>query len=152
MVSFDTFILIGYDFGGDIMFLAVRLKKGQDLKKEIEKIIRENNVKAAVVISAVGCLDNLSIRLAGGKDFLEKKQDYEIVSLMGTVCMDGAHLHIAVSDTDGKTYGGHLCYNCIVNTTCELVMACIEDEYDFSRIYDETTGYKELFIKKEELK
>ncbi|MDO4378114.1 MAG: DNA-binding protein [Erysipelotrichia bacterium] len=151
MVSFDTFILLGYDFDGDIMFLAVRLKKGQDLKKEIEKIIRENKVKAAVVISAVGCLDNLCIRLAGGKTFLEKKQDYEIVSLMGTICKDGSHLHIAVSDANGKTYGGHLCYNCIVNTTCELVLACIDAEYDFSRVYDDTTGYKELVIKKEEL-
>lgn len=130
------------------MYLVKRLVKGQDLKKEIEDLIKDNNISAAYVVSAVGCISNLHIRLAKGQTFLENEADYEIVSLNGTICNDGAHLHIAVSDEQGVTVGGHLCYNCIVNTTCELIISTV-DGYSFSRKYDEETGYKELVVIKE---
>lgn len=130
------------------MYLVKRLVKGQDLKKEIEDLIKENNISSAYVVSAVGCISNLHIRLAKGQTFLENEADYEIVSLNGTICNDGAHLHIAVSDKQGVTVGGHLCYNCIVNTTCELIISTV-DGYSFSRKYDEETGYKELVVTKE---
>ncbi|MGN1398449.1 MAG: PPC domain-containing DNA-binding protein [Erysipelotrichaceae bacterium] len=130
------------------MFYAKRLKKGDDLKRELEQLFKANQLKAAVVISAVGCLNHVEIRLAKGKDYLIKDADYEIVSLNGTLSVDGSHLHIALSDSNGNTVGGHLCYNCIVNTTCELVIQSV-DSYCFSREFDETTGYKEIVFKKE---
>ena len=42
--------------------------------------------------------------------------------------------------------GGHLEDGCIVNSTCELVILTL-DEYEFSKYYDEETGYNELLIK-----
>lgn len=131
------------------MFIVKRLHKGQDLKKEIENIVKENDLKAAVVLSAVGCVSHLEIRLAGGKDYLKTDGDYEIVSLNGTLSKDGVHLHITVSDRNGKTIGGHLCYNCLINTTCELVIESV-DGYLFSREFDENTGYRELKFMEEE--
>ncbi len=131
------------------MYIVKRLRKGQDLKKEIEKIVKENDIKAGVVLSAVGCVSQLEVRLAGGKDYLKTIGDFEIVSLNGTLSLDVVHLHIAVSDRNGNTLGGHLCYNCLVNTTCELVIECV-DGYLFSREFDENTGYRELKIMEEE--
>ena len=131
------------------MFIVKRLHKGQDLKKEIENIVKENDLKAAVALSAVGCVSHLEIRLAGGKDYLKTDGDYEIVSLNGTLSKDGVHLHIAVSDRNGNTLGGHLCYNCLINTTCELVIESV-DGYLFSREFDENTGYRELKFMEEE--
>lgn len=131
------------------MYIVKRLQKGQDLKREIENIVKENNIKAGIILSSVGCLNHLHIRLAGGKEYLESSADYEIVSLNGTLSLDGLHLHIAVSDINGKCIGGHLCYNCIVNTTCELVVESI-DEYLFSREFDDNTGYRELVVKEKE--
>ena len=54
---------------------AFRLTKGQDLKIELEKYIKENNIKAGIMASCVGCLYEAVIRNAGGKDCikLEKK-------------------------------------------------------------------------------
>lgn len=127
------------------MYYTFRLKKGADLKKEITKYVKENNI-SGVILSGVGSLDKLSIRLADGESTLEKEEQYEIVSLNGTLSTDGIHLHIAVSDNDGKTIGGHLKDGSIINTTAEICLLDIPN-IKFSREYDEDTGYNELVIK-----
>lgn len=123
---------------------AVRLKSGNDLKKEIEKAC---NNSTGVILSGVGCLRNLNIRLAGGKDYLSKKDDFEIVSLIGTISNGKAHVHICASDNKGNCLGGHLEYDSIVNTTCELVIGILQD-YESIREFDDTTGYKEIEFRK----
>ena len=131
--------------GSYFMYYTFRLKKGADLKKEITKYVKENNI-SGVILSGVGSLDKLSIRLADGESTLEKEEQYEIVSLNGTLSTDGIRLHIAVSDNDGKTIGGHLKDGCIINTTAEICLLDIPN-IKFSREYDEDTGYNELVIK-----
>jgi len=128
--------------------LSCRLKRGSDLKETIEKICIDNNVDTAVILSGVGCLYQARIRLAKAEGFLEDRNDYEIVSLNGTVSKGQAHIHIALSDETGKTIGGHLSEGCLVNTTCELVMGVLE-EYSSERQYDQETGYDEIcFVRK----
>ena len=95
------------------MFYVKRLTKGDDLKKEIEQLFYENKLSAAVILSGVGCLNHVEIRLAKGKDYFIKDDDYEIISINGTISKDGSHIHIGLSDCKGNTIGGHLCYNCI---------------------------------------
>ena len=128
--------------------LSCRLKRGSDLKETIEKICIDNNVDTAVILSGVGCLYQVRIRLAKAEGFLEDRNDYEIVSLNGTVSKGQAHIHIALSDETGKTVGGHLSEGCLVNTTCELVMGVLE-EYSSERQYDQERGYDEIcFVRK----
>ncbi|HQB31861.1 MAG TPA: DNA-binding protein [Erysipelotrichaceae bacterium] len=131
------------------MILVKRLKYGDDLKKEIEALCHDNNVTSAAVISSVGCVYKATVRLADGTTVKEYNDNYEILAVNGTISKDGSHLHISFSDINGDTFGGHLCYNTLVNTTCELVIAGI-DKYSFSRDYDEKTGYDELVINKKE--
>lgn len=126
---------------------AFRLTKGQDLKKEIVKYCKEKEIKAGYVACCVGCVDELNIRLAGGVSFLHNKDDYEIVSMTGTLSKDGVHIHASFSDVTGKTIGGHLSDGCIVNTTAEIILVECE-EYCFKREYDESTGYKEIVMSK----
>ena len=127
------------------MYHCFRLTKGMDLKKEIEDYVIKNKI-TGVILSSVGCLSKLAIRLADGKTVVEDEQPYEIVSVMGTLSKDGVHLHISASDGEGKTIGGHLKNGCIVNTTAEIVLLEIK-EVEFSREFDETTGYEELVIR-----
>jgi len=42
---------------------------------------------------------------------------FEILSLNGTLATSGVHLHISISDKEGKTIGGHLDNGCIIYTT-----------------------------------
>lgn len=127
------------------MYHCFRLTKGMDLKKEIEDFAINNKI-TGVILSSVGCLSKLAIRLADGETVLEDEQPYEIVSIMGTLSKDGVHIHISASDSEGNTIGGHLKNGCIVNTTAEVVILEIK-EVEFSREYDELTGYEEIVIK-----
>ena len=126
---------------------AFRLTKGQDLKKELEKYVENKKIKAGVIVSCIGCLYEAVIRNANGKDCIRINKDLEIVSVTGTFSIDGCHIHIAVSDENLKTYGGHLKEGCLVNTTAEVVIFELE-EYEFRREMDNNTGYKEIVINK----
>ena len=130
--------------------LAVRLKNGADLKLSIQELAVTKQMDGAIVLSAVGSLKRLKIRLAKAKTYKVVEDDLEIVSLIGTVVKGEAHLHIAASDDQGNCIGGHLCEGSLVNTTCELVLGVFE-EYQVRRELDEDTGYKEIkFIRNEE--
>ena len=129
------------------MLYFFRLTNGMDLKKEIVKYCSNNDIKAGYISACVGCCSEINLRLAGGKKFLNKTADYEIVSMTGTISENGVHIHCSFSDDLGNVVGGHLSDGCIVNTTAEVVISSI-DNYRLTRIFDENTGYKELNIQK----
>ena len=127
------------------MNICFRLKPGDDLKQFVESYAIQNKI-SGVVISGVGSLKSIKIRLADGETILDKIGEFEIVSLNGTLSPDGIHLHISVADMEGRVIGGHLKDGCIINTTCELCIIGFDD-LRFNRIHDESTGYDELSIK-----
>lgn len=71
-------------------------------------------------------------------------QKFEIVSLVGTL-NEHAHLHISLSDKDGRTIGGHAIGDLEVFTTAEIVIGELSD-LQFTREMDERTGFPELVI------
>ena len=129
------------------MFYVFRLTKGMDLKKEIEDFVMNNKI-SGVILSSVGSLSHLTIRLADGKSILNLDGEFEIVSVTGTLSPDGVHIHISVGDREGNVIGGHLKNGCIVHTTCEVVLGKV-DPFQFRREMDEETGYQELVVTKE---
>lgn len=125
--------------------LAFRLHRGDDLAKSIADLCKDYNT--CVILSGVGCVYEARFRLADGENIFYKKEDYEIVSLMGTVSCGNPHIHISLSDNQGNTIGGHLLEGCLINTTCELVIGVLE-EYESSRPFDSDTGWDEIEFKK----
>lgn len=132
---------------GNLMCHCVRLHRGDDLMLSIKAICRERNIAAGVVLSAVGCISEGRIRDASGVTIREIRDHCEIVSLNGTVSENRCHLHIALSKEDLSTIGGHLCPGCIINTTCELVIAELPG-IRFGKEADPETGYHELIFEK----
>ena len=122
-----------------------RLKPGQDLFDSIETFVREKNVGAGCILSGVGSLAHLKLRFAGRDFYSEYDGHFEIVSITGTVSIHGSHLHIAVSDGDGNTIGGHLESGCKIYTTAEIVTAVFNDVI-YKREFAEDSGYDELAI------
>ena len=114
---------------------SLRLRRGMDLMESIQALCAEKHIAAGVVLSAVGCISRGRVRDASGVRIREIEEHCEIVSLGGTVSEKRCHLHIALSKEDLTTIGGHLCPGCIINTTCELVIAeipgtVIEKKFD----------------------
>lgn len=123
-----------------------RLRPGQDLKKELLFYCQLHHLHAACVLSSVGSLKKAHLRLANGKDVVEFQGPFEIISLNGTLSTEGVHLHISISDFEGKVIGGHLMDGCEIFTTAEIVL--VENmELRFYREMDGHTGYKELVVK-----
>ena len=98
------------------------------------------------MLSAVGCISRGRVRDASGVTIREISDHCEIVSLYGTVSEKRCHLHIALSREDLSTIGGHLCEGCIINTTCELVIAEIPETV-IEKEFDDETGYDELVFR-----
>jgi len=122
-----------------------RLKPEQDLFDFIESFVKEKHIEAGCVLSGVGSLTHVTLRLANREFYSEYDGHFEMVSITGIVSVHGSHLHISVSDGDGKTIGGHLVSGCKIYTTAEIVIAVFADVV-FKRELAEDSGYEELAI------
>ena len=125
--------------------IAVRLRDGQDLLIEIKRLVEEHAVEAGVILSGVGSLktSNIRVPVINGEVKYINPTDLEIDALHGTVSKSGCHLHITVSDREGRAIGGHVKEGCVVRTTCELVVGILDDTV-FERKLDPKTGFDEL--------
>ena len=122
-----------------------RLKPGKDLRKSIEAIVNEKNIEAGWINTCVGSLTDYTIRFANQQESSKGSGHFEIISLTGTVSVNGSHLHICISDSTGKTIGGHLLEGCKIYTTAEIVIGSTT-AYEFKRKKDGTTEWEELQI------
>ena len=127
--------------------IAVRLHPGADLKLELLALAPRERVWAGWVLTCVGSLSRVRLRLAGGAEHATWQGAFEIVALTGTLSRDGGHLHLAVADHQGRTFGGHLAEGCTVRTTAEVVLGA-DELLLFARDHDPATGYDELVVRK----
>jgi hypothetical protein len=125
-----------------------RLAPGQDLFDSIETIIRERKIEAGCVLSGAGSLTHATLRLANREFYSAYDGHFEIVSMTGTVSIYGSHLHISISDGEGKTMGGHLVSGCKIYTTAEIVLATFEDVVYKRELLENDSGYEELVVYK----
>jgi len=130
--------------------IIFRLKPGADLKSSIEKVIHQHTIKAGFIITCVGGLEQATVRMAGAKpdsqDTRTFKEDLEIVSLVGTISVNGTHLHMSFSSKNGIVQGGHLKEGTIIHPTAEIVIG-VEENVELTREMDDETGFTELVVK-----
>lgn len=124
-----------------------RLHPGQNFKEEIDKYVRDHKIHAGIILTCVGNLTKAVVRMANAKIIKTWEGSFEIISLVGTVEIGNSHIHICLSDEEGKTFGGHLKDGSVVGVTVEVAIGEIGD-LEFSREFDEKSGYKELVVKK----
>lgn len=127
-------------------FLALRLLPGDDLRAALQAAFAAEPETAGFVTACIGSLTVARLRPAGRDDALTVHGSLEIVALSGTFAAEGPHLHLAVSDAEGRMTGGHVLDGCEVRTTAEIVLA-MTDAVAFRRADDRRTGYRELFIR-----
>lgn len=135
---------------------TLRIKPGNDLKNEIEEFVEANNIQAGFIVTCVGGANCAVLRSADIESGKPSKQDvltftgpnennFEITSLVGTVSVNGVHIHMSIADREGKSFGGHLKEGTIIHPTAEVVIG--EDEQAvYTRELDEETGFLELLV------
>jgi predicted DNA-binding protein with PD1-like motif len=126
--------------------IVSRILPGEDLKSSLQNIIDLKGLKSGIILCMVGSITQGALRMSNGEKKIFKGT-FEIVSAEGTISNSGIHVHIAIADSEGTVYGGHLLKGCYVHTTAEI--GIIESKIEFERVYDPKTGYKELFIRDE---
>ncbi|ASJ12762.1 PPC domain-containing DNA-binding protein [Thermococcus thioreducens] len=92
-----------------------RIPEGEEFLEFINRFAKKNNILIGTV-SAIGTLRNPKIGYfdeeAGEYKIIALRGTYELVSLLGNISVkDGepfAHIHVALGDSDGMLYGGHL--------------------------------------------
>ncbi|KAM4713686.1 bifunctional protein GlmU-like [Anableps anableps] len=135
--------------GSALQVHAVRFGPGQELFGCLQAFVEERRLRAPFIITCVGSVTKATLRLANAtatntNEVLHLSGRFEIVSLVGTLNRD-AHVHISLSDPDGRTVGGHVLGDLEVFTTAEVVIGDAVD-LQFSREMDRRTGFPELVV------
>ena len=130
----------------DGRFLALRLKPGEDLMAGLRAAMAGAGAEAMAVVTCVGSLTRAMIRHANRNEATEYRGHFEITSLVGTIDPAGEHLHLTITDPEGRAFGGHLLAGSSVYTTAEIVVLILEGLI-FSRAPCPYSGYDELVVK-----
>ncbi|XP_076021374.1 bifunctional protein GlmU-like [Genypterus blacodes] len=128
---------------------VVRYGPGSELLGSLQAFVKERQLKAPFIMTCVGSVTSAKLRLANAtatnlNEIIQLSGRYEIVSLVGTLNPD-AHLHICLSDSKGKTVGGHVMGNLQIFTTAEVVIGEAVD-LQLTREMDNITGFPELVV------
>ena len=127
--------------------LPIRLAPGADLRLALEREAAANFAGGAFVVAGIGSLASANIRFAAAQKETRIDGPLEVLTLSGTLSANGAHLHISVATSAGRTWGGHLCYGSTVRTTAEVLLVAV-DGWRLTRKLDADTGYLELWVQK----
>lgn len=130
---------------GIIRSYAFRLHPGDDLHDSLEALVHQKQWEAACILTCVGSLTQATLRLANQNKYSIFQGYFEIVSLTATLSIHGSHYHISISDSAGRTIGGHLVSGCLVYTTAEIVIGILPG-YRFTRPVDPQTTFDELLV------
>jgi predicted DNA-binding protein with PD1-like motif len=144
---------------------VLRLSPGEDLLSSLWKYARVTGIKAASIVSCVGSLQRANIRYSNAETGAVINDYFEIVSLVGNVDLQSnpeslypssmgtkegsSHVHISLSDKDGKTIGGHLLAGNLIYTTAEITLLEIKNGLFTREMDDKSTGgsgYYELKV------
>lgn len=124
---------------------VIRLAPGNDLVEALEDARKAQGWTAVFVTAGVGSLRHVELRYAAAQDVTRLEGPLELVSLSGTLSLDGPHLHASVADAQGRVSGGHLKGSAVVRTTAEILLTELTDVV-FRRRLDVKTGYRELVV------
>ena len=108
--------------------LVLRLDPGDYVLESIEDLVQKEDIKDAVVVSAIGTLDYCTLHMVTTTGYppvehFERWEDkpLELASIDGLIADGTPHLHTVVSDCE-KAYAGHLEKGCRVLYLAEIVI------------------------------
>jgi uncharacterized protein len=121
--------------------LVIRLKKGEDLLKGLEKAVAQEGVHNGVFMGAFGSLVSYHVHVVNNTTFPPKnvymkgRGPYDILSVTGAVIDGRLHPHLSFSDSK-KALGGHLEEGSLVFTFAVITLGVFEDGISMDKFDD----------------
>jgi len=134
--------------------LFANLEEDQDVLECLEKIARQEKIKAAA-FNLIGTLKNAKLKYFDQKENVYRNismdEPLEIISCTGNISIkeDGEtfiHAHAAVSDSKGEAYGGHLDLGSCVGAVVEVMILEFEG-IKLKRVFNPKTKLYHLRLK-----
>ncbi len=122
--------------------VVLRFKYGTDLLAGLEKMIAQEKIKNAVILSAFGSVRGYQLHQVSNRD-MPAKLMYEknptapadIIGMSGMVMNGRLHPHITLANP-GKAFGGHLEPDTQVFTFAVVTLGVLDDSIDMNRFDD----------------
>ncbi len=126
----------------------IRLETGEEIIRTLQEHVQNSNIKGAS-ISGLGSVNQVKLALYDGKQYntFSVKGKLELSTAVGNVAWLNEtpviHLHVVVSDIEGRCWAGHLVKG-NVSFTAEFVL--YEFSEDLKRERDANTGLNLLTV------
>jgi predicted DNA-binding protein with PD1-like motif len=124
--------------------LVLRFKYETDLLAGIERMVKEHNIRNAVILAGAGSVRNSHYHVVSNRTFPSKNiyvkdpsAPADIVSMNGYIIDGRIHAHLTMADPD-KAFGGHLEPGTSVFTFAIVTVGVFGDDVDLSRVDDKT--------------
>jgi predicted DNA-binding protein with PD1-like motif len=122
--------------------VVLRFKFGTDLLAGLEKMVKQEKIKNAVILSAFGSVRGYQVHQVSNRDFPSKNMfvknptmPADIIGMSGFV-MDGRlHPHITLAIPE-KSFGGHLEPGTSVFTFAVVTLGVLPGNIDFTKLDD----------------
>ena len=122
--------------------VVLRFKFGTDLLAGLEKMIAQEKIKNAVILSGFGSVRGYQIHQVSNRDMPSKNMfiknptaPADIIGMSGMVMNGRVHPHIVLANAD-KAFGGHLEPETTVFTFAVITLGVLDDSIDMSRFDD----------------
>ena len=124
--------------------LVLRFKYQADLLAGLEKIVKEQKIRNAVVLAGAGSVTGYHFHGVSNSTFPSKNMfvkdpnaPADLISMNGYIIDGRLHVHMTLSDPD-KAFGGHLESGTTVFTFAIVTVGVFKEGIDLSKIDDKT--------------
>jgi predicted DNA-binding protein with PD1-like motif len=124
--------------------LLLRFKYQTDLLTGLESMVKQQKIKNAVILAAIGSVRGYHVHSVSNRTF-PTKDTYvkdptapaDLVGMNGYIIDGRVHAHLTLSNPD-KAFGGHLEHGTEVFTFAVVTVGVLKDGIDLSRVDDKT--------------
>ncbi|MEO7143613.1 MAG: PPC domain-containing DNA-binding protein [Bryobacteraceae bacterium] len=124
--------------------LVLRFKNKTDLLAGLESMVKQNHIRNAVILSAIGSVRGYHLHAVSNRTF-PSKDTYvkdptapaDIIGMSGYVIRGVVHAHMTLATPD-HAFGGHLEPGTDVFTFAAVTVGVFGDDVDLNRLDDKT--------------
>ena len=122
----------------------LRFKYQTDLLAGLEKMVKEQHIRNAVILNAIGSVRNYQVHAVSNRTFpsrdtftTDPTAPADVIGMSGYVIDGRIHAHMTMA-TPEKAFGGHLESGTNVFTFVAVTVGVLADGIDIRRIDDKT--------------